>query len=106
MLHYVPTNFFLKIINSECVGGTHSCFVNFTVNTSSDHLSVEQLETLKSQIIQVFDFQLNNSNVAERKVQEALKTPPSGKQELVKAYNTITKKLYMKVQKVYLLQQS
>ena len=66
-------------INSECVGGTHSCFINFTVNDSSGHLSDEQLDILKIQIIQVFNFQFDNgNNVATERVQEALKTLLSG----------------------------
>lgn len=65
--------------NSECVGGTHSCFVNFTVNGSSDHLSDDQLSTLKRQIIQVFDCQYNNSdNIDISNLRKVLKTPHHG----------------------------
>lgn len=45
----------------ECLNGTHSCFVEFDVD-SSGRLSNESLETLTTDLIQVFNFQYNNKD--------------------------------------------
>ena len=46
---------------SECLNGTHNCFVEFDVD-SSGQLSNDSLEKLKRDLIQVFNFQYHNKD--------------------------------------------
>ena len=44
---------------SECVNGTHSCFVNYT-GDEDGQLDSEQVIDLKQKLIQVYNFQKNH----------------------------------------------
>lgn len=46
---------------SECLNGTHNCFVEFDVD-SGGRLSNDSLEKLKRDLIQVFNFQYHNKD--------------------------------------------
>ena len=46
---------------SECLNGTHSCFVEFDVD-SSGRLSNDSLGHLQNELIQVFNFQYHNKD--------------------------------------------
>ena len=41
--------------NSECINGTHTCFVNHTIDDNGQ-LSNSSLDSSKKQLIQVFNF--------------------------------------------------
>ena len=64
--------------NSECINGTHTCFVNYTVD-ENQHLSNSSLENLKNQLIQVFNFQFNHREHLQVDIRHINKYPTHGK---------------------------
>ena len=64
--------------NSECINGTHTCFVNYTVNDNGQ-LSNSSLENLKNQLIQVFNFQFNHKEHLQVDIRHINKYPTHGK---------------------------
>ena len=78
LLKHTITILCLFSCNSECINGTHTCFVNYTVD-EDDRLSNSSLENLKKQLIQVFNFQFNHKEHLQVDIRHIYKYPTRGK---------------------------
>lgn len=68
---YTPKNFCGLC---ECINGTHTCFVNHTVDDNGQ-LSNNSLDSLKEQLIQVFNFQFNHKEHLQVDIRHINKYP-------------------------------
>lgn len=77
LLYYYIYYSLFEILYSECMSGTHTCFLNFTFDDASDLLSRDQLETLKTKLVQAYHYQRSTSN-STVEIRKYLKTPSAG----------------------------
>ena len=70
--------------NSECINGTHTCFVNHTIDDNGQ-LSNSSLDSSKKQLIQVFNFFNFQFNHKEHLQVDIYKYPTHGKHMLTES---------------------